>query len=91
MAEFRRLRQGTCSLLRSLPDSGWLRVGTSRSEHDWQIRTLAETLLQHDEEKLTEIDLALDRYGIRKDVAAHGRAHLYELLKLIPVTMRNFR
>lgn len=91
MAEFRRLRQSTCSLLRSLPDSGWLRVGTSRVEHDWQIRTLAETLLQHDEEKLTAIDLALDRYGIRKDVAEHGRAHLYELLKLIPVTMRDFR
>ncbi len=91
MAEFRRLRQSTCSLLRSLPDSGWQRVGTSRKTHDWQIRTLAESLVAHDEAVLTEIDLALDRYSIRNGVAEHGRAHLYELLKLIPVTTRNWR
>jgi hypothetical protein len=88
-AEFRRLRQSTCSLLRSLTDTGWLRVGTSRMTHDWQIRSLAEALVHHDETLLTQIDLALDRYGIRKGVAEHGRAHLYELLKLIPVTTRN--
>lgn len=87
-AEFRRLRQSTCSLLRSLTDSGWLRVGTSRETHDWQIRSLAEALARHDEELLTQIDLALDRYGLRDGVAAHGRAHLYELLKIIPVTTR---
>jgi hypothetical protein len=57
--------------------------------HDWQIRSLAEALVHHDETLLTQIDLALDRYGIRKGVAEHGRAHLYELLKLIPVTTRN--
>lgn len=91
MAEFRRLRQSTCSLLRSLPDSGWMRVGTSRETHDWQIRTLAESLVAHDEVVLTEIDLALDRYGIRNGVAEHGRARLFELLKLIPVTTRNWR
>ena len=89
LAELRRLRQSTCSLMRSLPDSAWNRVGTSRKEHDWQIRSLAEHLLQHDERLLTEIDIALDRYGLRADVALHGRARLYELLKLIPVTRRS--
>ncbi len=90
-AEFRRLRQSTCSLLRSLTDSGWNRVGTSRIEHDWQVRSLAEALCEHDELLLTAIDVAMDRYGIRKGVAEHGRAHLYELLKLIPVTTRDKR
>jgi hypothetical protein len=89
MAEFRRLRQSTCAVLRSLTNSGWLRVGTSRRTHDWQIRSLAEALMAHDERLLTEIDLALDRYGLRSGVAEHGRAHLYELLKLIPVTRRD--
>jgi hypothetical protein len=89
LSEFRRLRQSTCSLLRSLPDSAWLRVGTSRREHDWQIRTLAEALVKHDEDALTEMDLALDRGGVRAGVAAHGRAHLYELLKIVPVTLRD--
>ena len=91
LAEFRRLRQSTCSLLRSLTDPGWSRVGTSRLEHDWQIRSLAEALVRSDEELLTEIDVALDRYGLRSDVAAHGRAHLFELLKLVPVTTRSYR
>src|SRR3954467_7315251 len=44
MAEFRRLRQSTCSVLRSIPDSAWARIGTSRREHDWQLRSLAEHL-----------------------------------------------
>jgi hypothetical protein len=38
---------------------------------------------------LTVVDLALDRYGLRAGVAEHGRAHLYELLQLIPVTRRD--
>ena len=88
-AEFRRLRQSTCSLLRSLTDSGWQRVGSSRRDQDRQIRPLAEHLVSHDESVLTEIDLALERYGLRSGVAEHGRARLYELLKLIPVTTRN--
>jgi hypothetical protein len=88
-SEFRRLRQSTCSLLRSLPDSAWLRVGTSRRVHDWQIRGLAETLVAHDEDLLTQMDLALDRNGLRDSVAEHGRAHLYELLKIVPVTLRD--
>ena len=89
-AEFRRLRQSTCSLLRSLPDSAWKRVGTSRREHDWQIRTLADRLVETDEDYLTKIDIALEKAGVRNDIAAHGRARLYELLKLIPVTMREY-
>ena len=88
MAEFRRLRQSTCSLLRALPDSAWARVGTSRREHDWQIRTLAEHLANHDLDVLYEIDLALDRGGAREGVNAAARAHLDELLRLVPVSTR---
>jgi hypothetical protein len=91
LAEFRRLRQATCSLLRSLTDSGWNRVGTSRIDHDWQIRSLAEFLVAQDEDSLTAIDIALERYGLRADMAAHGRARYFELLKLIPVTRRSGR
>lgn len=88
MAEFRRLRQSTCSLLRSLPDNAWQRVGTSRREHDWQIRTLAEHLASHDLDVLYEIDLTLDRVGAREGVNAAARTHLDELLRLVPVTTR---
>lgn len=88
MAEFRRLRQSTCSLLRSMPDSGWSRVGTSRREHDWQIRALAEHLANNDLDILYEIDLTLDRIGVREGVSPASRAHLDELLRLIPVTAR---
>jgi hypothetical protein len=88
MAEIRRLRQSTCSLLRSLTDTGWQRVGTSRSNHDWQIRSLAEYLIAFDEDVLTRLDIALESYGLREGVAEHGRARLFELLKLVPVTTR---
>lgn len=88
MAEFRRLRQSTCSHLRSLPDSAWARVGTSRREHDWQVRSLAEHLANHDLDVLYEIDLTLDRIGVREGVGPAGRAHLDELLRLVPVTLR---
>jgi len=88
MAEFRRLRQSTCSLLRALPDSAWARVGTSRREHDWQIRTLAEYLANHDLDVLYEIDLALDRNGARVEVSSAARTHLDELLRLVPVSTR---
>jgi hypothetical protein len=91
LAEFRRLRQGTCSTLRSLTDSGWQRVGTSRIEHDWQIRSLAEHLVAHDEDVLTKMDIALDSYGLRDGVAEHGRARLFELLQLVPVTTKDGR
>jgi hypothetical protein len=88
LAEFRRLRQSTCSLLRSLPDSAWQRVGTSRREHDWQVRRLAEYLANHDLNVLYEIDLTLDRVGAREGVSAAAKAHLDELLRLVPVSLR---
>src|SRR5215218_817694 len=88
LAEFRRLRQSTCALLRSLPDNAWSRVGTSRVEHDWQIRTLAEYLASHDLDVLYEIDLALDRVGARDGANTASRVHLDELLRLVPVTTR---
>jgi hypothetical protein len=88
MAEFRRLRQSTCSVLRALPDSAWSRVGTSRREHDWQIRTLAEALANSDLDLLYELDLALDRSGARDKISAASRAHLDELLRLVPVSRR---
>ena len=91
MAEVRRLRQNTCSLVRSLTDTGWRRVGTSRIEHDWQIRGLAEHLIAFDEDVLTRMDIALESYGLREGVAEHGRARLFELLKLVPVTTRHDR
>jgi hypothetical protein len=88
LAEFRRLRQSTCSVLRALPDSAWSRVGTSRREHDWQVRTLAEALANSDIDVLYELDLALDRSGARDQVNAASRAHLDELLRLVPVSRR---
>lgn len=84
MAEFRRLRQSTCSLLRSLPDNAWSRLGISRREHDWTIRGLAQHLARHDLESLAEMDLALDRVGAREGIASASRAHLDELLRLAP-------
>jgi hypothetical protein len=88
MAELRRLRQSTCSLLRTLPDSGWERVGISRREHDWTIRGLAEHLAAHDLRVLREIDVTLDRVGARDGVSPAARVHLDELLRLVPATTR---
>lgn len=86
LAEFRRLRQSTCSLLRSLPDSAWSRVGTSRQEHDWQLRMLAEHLAGHDLEVLGQLDRTLDRVGAREGISQAARAHLDELLRLAPAS-----
>lgn len=86
LAEFRRLRQSTCSLLRGLPDAAWFRVGTSRREHDWQIRALAERLGHHDYEMLHQIDVTLDRTGARTNVSSAARVHMVDLLKLVPVS-----
>ena len=88
MAEFRRLRQGTCSVLRSLPDSAWKGAGASRREHDWQVRQLAEHLAHHDLDVLHAIDLLLDRSGARIGVSTASRAHLDELLRLVPISTR---
>ncbi len=88
MAEFRRLRQGTCSQLRAIPDTAWNRVGTSRREHDWQLRELAELLAHHDLDVLYTIDLMLDRVGARIGVSKAAQAHLDELLRLVPISTR---
>lgn len=85
LAEFRRLRQSTCSLLRGLPDSAWSRVGTSRLEHDWQVRGLAEHAANHDLNCLYAMDLALDRSGVRERINSAASVHLDEILRLIPV------
>ncbi len=91
MAEFRRLRLSTCSLLRSLVDSAWERSGTSRQEHDWTIRSLAESLAAHDLDMLAEMEVALDRSGAREGIAAVSRVPLAELLTLVPVRVRHGR
>ena len=88
MAEFRRLRQSTCSLLRGLPDNAWSRLGISRREHDWTIRALAEHLAAHDRATLAEMDRALDQIGVRREIVTANRAHLDELLRLAPTTRR---
>lgn len=84
MSEFRRLRQSTCSLLRSLPDNAWRRQGISRREHDWTLRGLAEHLTTHDREALTAIDRALERSGARRGIATVSRGSVDELLSLAP-------
>ena len=84
MAEFRRLRQSTCALLRSLPDSAWKRRGISRKEHDWSVRRLAEHLAEHDREVLSALDRVLTLGGARTDVTAASRVGVDELLRLTP-------
>ncbi len=91
MAEFRRLRQSTCSLLRSLVDAAWERPGTSRQGHNWTIRTLAEHLAAHDLTLLADMDTTLDRSGAREGIAAISRVPLAEMLTLVPVRTRHGR
>lgn len=88
LAEFRRLRQATCSVLRSLPDDAWRRQGTSRLGYDVTVRSLAEGLAEHDYRYLKAIDIALDRSGAREGLAAVQKAHLEELLRLVPETLK---
>ncbi|MFM9106576.1 MAG: hypothetical protein ACKOWF_07740 [Chloroflexota bacterium] len=82
MAEFRRLRQSTTSLLRTLPDDAWQRDGISRSRHDTTIRQTAEFLVLADQRHLGEVDRALARSGARSGIARASQAGLDELLKL---------
>lgn len=82
MAEFRRVRQSTCSLLRSLPDDAWDRVGISRREQNWTPRALAELLALHDRATLAEMDRALDQIGVREGIATVSRVRFDELLRL---------
>ena len=88
LAEFRRLRLSTTSLLRSLPDNAWTRVGTSRIEHDWQVRSLAEHLANADLDDLQQLDEALDRSGVRQGINALAGVHLDDLLRLVPVSLK---
>lgn len=89
MAEFRRLRQSTLSLLRNLPNDAWARQGLSRREHDWSLRQLAEHLLAHDYEILREMDDALERTGAREGLAAAQRVRFADLLTLNPTESRH--
>jgi len=70
MAEFRRVRESSTSLLRALPDTAWERGGYSRTQRNWTIRELAEFLAGHDRETLQRIDRALARSGARDGIAA---------------------
>jgi hypothetical protein len=88
MAEFRRLRQSTCGLLRSLPDGAWTRVGISRREHDWTIRALAEHLATHDLETLGALDRALEGAGVRSRIATVSRARLDQVVAVSPETIK---
>ena len=91
MAEFRRLRQSTLSVLRALPDDAWQRLGISRREHDWTIRGLAEHLLAHDLAVLAEIDERLETTGAREGLAAPQRVRLPDLLRLVPAEVTRGR
>lgn len=84
LGQFRRLRQSTCSLLRSMPDDAWRRKGTSRLGFDVNLRRLAEDLAEHDYRYLRAIDQALDSSGAREGLAEIQKTHLDELMKLVP-------
>lgn len=83
-AECRRLRQSTTSLLRSLPDVSWRRTGISRRERSTTIRALAEHLVLHDQQLLSELDRALRRIGAREGIAEVSKAGIEELQLLSP-------
>ena len=84
MAQFRRLRQGTCSLLRTLPDDAWGKKGSSRRDRNVNIRELANHLALHDYRYLRALDETLDQVGAREGLAEIQKAHLDELMKLVP-------
>jgi hypothetical protein len=88
LAPFRRLRQGTCSLLRSLPDDAWHLRGSTRRGPNPSIRELAEHLAIHDYQYLRALDLTLDQVGAREGLAEIQKTHLDELLKLVPTNVR---
>jgi hypothetical protein len=79
MAEFRRVRESSTSLLRALPDTAWARGGYSRTVRDWTIRELAEVLALHDEQMLGEIDRALAATGAREVIAPVSRVRFEQI------------
>jgi len=88
IGKFRRLRQSTCSLLRSVPDDAWGRQGSSRKGHNTNLRALAIHLAQHDYRYLHALDVSLDYVGARDGLAEIQKTHLDELLKLVPERLR---
>jgi hypothetical protein len=84
MSNFRRLRQSTCSLLRSLPDAAWDRQGFSRLHRNATLRQLAEELATHDYRYLRAMDQTLTEVGAREGIAEIQRASLDDLMKLVP-------
>jgi hypothetical protein len=80
MAEFRRVRESATAVLRALPDTAWERSGFSRRERDWTIRELAEFLALHDRRALAEVDQALERVGVRENIAHVSRVRYGELV-----------
>lgn len=88
LAHMRRLRQSTCSLLRSTPDDAWVRDGTSRKGFDVTLRELAEHLAEHDEQYLRAMDAALNRSGAREGLAEVQKASFDELLSLVPASLK---
>jgi hypothetical protein len=79
MAEFRRVRESSTSLLRALPDTAWARGGFSRTVRDWTIRELAEVLALHDQALLGEIDAVLAATGAREDIAPVSRVRFEQI------------
>ncbi|MEJ7838121.1 MAG: hypothetical protein WKF81_04850 [Thermomicrobiales bacterium] len=88
MGQFRRLRQSTCSLLRSVPDDAWSRQGFSRTAPNTTIRELALYLAECDYRYLSALDRALDNVGARTGLAEIQKTHLDDLLKLVPERLR---
>lgn len=79
MSGFRRVRESTTSLLRALPDNAWERGGYSRTERNWTIRELAESLATNDALQLAAIDRVLAANGARHGIAAVSRVSFEQL------------
>lgn len=84
MSQFRRTRQTITALLRALPDDAWDLGGRSRGGIEGTIRSMAEALALHDYRVLRALDQTLDQTGAREGLAEIQKAHLDELLALVP-------
>lgn len=84
MSEFRRLRQTSTALLRSLPDDAWELRGRSRNGIEGSIRSMAEALAIHDYRVLRALDQTLGQVGARDGLAEIQKTPLKELLELVP-------
>lgn len=79
MSEFRRVRESTTSLLRALPDNAWDRGGFSRTNRDWTVRELAESLAVSDRHSLGDVDRLLSQSGLRLGIAEVSRVSLQQI------------